>query len=142
MGAASACPKSPATRNRTRDHLISATLYSQMLYQLSYSRLYLCIIANRSKNQWFSWLCDVVWHVFGTATSLLLRPKRASSCGQDRFSLSSTSCGSHLGRNIQVNFSDLLIWAETCVICSSGPKRKFTCMAARRMSQLNESNSI
>ena len=30
--------KSPATRNRTRDHLIAATLYSQMLYQLSYSR--------------------------------------------------------------------------------------------------------
>ena len=37
--------KSPATRNRTRDHLISATLYSQMLYQLSYSRLYLLIVA-------------------------------------------------------------------------------------------------
>ena len=31
--------KSPATRNRTRDHLIAATLYSQMLYQLSYSRI-------------------------------------------------------------------------------------------------------
>ena len=29
----------PATRNRTRDHLIAATVYSQMLYQLSYSRL-------------------------------------------------------------------------------------------------------
>ena len=29
----------PATRNRTRDHLIAAALYSQMLYQLSYSRL-------------------------------------------------------------------------------------------------------
>ena len=28
----------PATRNRTRDHLISATFYSQMLHQLSYSR--------------------------------------------------------------------------------------------------------
>ena len=31
--------KNPATRNRTRDHLIAATLYSQMLYQLSYSRI-------------------------------------------------------------------------------------------------------
>ena len=31
--------KSPATRNRTRDHLIAARLYSQMLYQLSYRRL-------------------------------------------------------------------------------------------------------
>ena len=31
--------KSPATRNRTRDHLIAASFYSQMLYQLSYSRL-------------------------------------------------------------------------------------------------------
>ena len=30
--------ENPATRNRTRDHLIAATLYSQMLYQLSYSR--------------------------------------------------------------------------------------------------------
>ena len=30
---------SPATRNRTRDHLITACVYSQMLYQLSYSRL-------------------------------------------------------------------------------------------------------
>ena len=29
----------PATRNRTRDHLIAAAIYSQMLYQLSYSRL-------------------------------------------------------------------------------------------------------
>ena len=28
----------PATRNRTRDHLIAAAIYSQMLYQLSYSR--------------------------------------------------------------------------------------------------------
>ena len=30
--------ESPATRNRTRDHLIAASVYSQMLYQLSYSR--------------------------------------------------------------------------------------------------------
>ena len=30
--------KHPATRNRTRDHLIAASDYSQMLYQLSYSR--------------------------------------------------------------------------------------------------------
>ena len=30
---------SPATRNRTRDHLIAAEIYSQMIYQLSYSRL-------------------------------------------------------------------------------------------------------
>ena len=29
----------PATRNRTRDHLIAAAIYSQMLYQLSYSRI-------------------------------------------------------------------------------------------------------
>ena len=29
---------SPATRNRTRDHLITALVYSQMLCQLSYSR--------------------------------------------------------------------------------------------------------
>ena len=31
--------KSPATRNRTRDHLIAATLDSQMLCQLSFSRI-------------------------------------------------------------------------------------------------------
>ena len=31
--------RNPATRNRTRDHMISARLYSQMLCQLSYSRL-------------------------------------------------------------------------------------------------------
>ena len=30
--------KYPATRNRTRDHLIAAGVYSHMLYQLSYSR--------------------------------------------------------------------------------------------------------
>ena len=35
---ASGSVQSPATRNRTRDHLIAAALYSQMLYQLSYSR--------------------------------------------------------------------------------------------------------
>ena len=29
----------PATRNRAKDHLIAAEIYSQMLYQLSYSRL-------------------------------------------------------------------------------------------------------
>ena len=32
--------KNPFTRNRTRDHLISAKVYSQMLYQLSYERCY------------------------------------------------------------------------------------------------------
>ena len=31
--------ENPTTRNRTKDHLIAAALYSQMLYQLSYSRL-------------------------------------------------------------------------------------------------------
>merc|ERR1712018_1078753 len=31
--------QSPATRNRTREHLIAAEVYSQMLYQLSYSRI-------------------------------------------------------------------------------------------------------
>ena len=30
--------KSPATQNRTRNHMIAAVIYSQMLYQLSYSR--------------------------------------------------------------------------------------------------------
>ena len=34
-----ASPKDPATRNRARDHLIVAAIYSQMLYQLSYSQL-------------------------------------------------------------------------------------------------------
>ena len=35
-----ACTKpNPATRNRTRDHLIAAHTYGRMLYQLSYSRL-------------------------------------------------------------------------------------------------------
>ena len=29
----------PATRNRTRDHLIAAEVYNQILYQLSYSRI-------------------------------------------------------------------------------------------------------
>ena len=33
------CVINPATRNRTRDHLIAAAFYFQMLYQLSYSRL-------------------------------------------------------------------------------------------------------
>ena len=38
--------KSPATRNRTRDHLIAAVIYSQMLYQLSYSRRCQCLALN------------------------------------------------------------------------------------------------
>ena len=33
----------PATRNRTRDDLMAANFYSQMLYQLSYSRLEWCL---------------------------------------------------------------------------------------------------
>ena len=37
-GTAAAFAINPATRNRTRDHLIAADIYSQMLYQLSYSR--------------------------------------------------------------------------------------------------------
>ena len=43
--------KNPATRNRTRDHLISATIYSQMLYQLSYSRLDIWRPRGESSNQ-------------------------------------------------------------------------------------------
>ena len=35
----------PDTRNRTRDHLIAAQIYSQMLYQLSYVRLVIGSIA-------------------------------------------------------------------------------------------------
>jgi hypothetical protein len=31
--------QNPVTRNRTRDHLMAARVYSQMLYQLSYDRL-------------------------------------------------------------------------------------------------------
>ena len=31
--------ENPANRNRTSDHLMAAAIYSQMLYQLSYSRL-------------------------------------------------------------------------------------------------------
>ena len=38
VGGGSHEQENPATRNRTRDHLIAAILYSQMLYQLSYSR--------------------------------------------------------------------------------------------------------
>ena len=38
--------KNGASRIRTRAHLISATLYSQMLYQLSYSRLCLLLSPN------------------------------------------------------------------------------------------------
>jgi hypothetical protein len=34
--------QSPATGDRTRDHLIVATVYCQMLYQLSYSRVVGC----------------------------------------------------------------------------------------------------
>ena len=43
--------KNPPTRNRTRDHLIAAVFYSQMLYQLSYRRAavlgYTCRPRNR-----------------------------------------------------------------------------------------------
>ena len=39
MRASPPTTKNPVTRNRTRDHLITAKLYSQMLYQLSYDRL-------------------------------------------------------------------------------------------------------
>ena len=45
--AARNCGQSPATRNRTRDHLIAASFYSQMLYQLSYSRLVCAVAAPR-----------------------------------------------------------------------------------------------
>ena len=38
LGRAGLRYKNLATRNRTRDHLIAARLYSQMLCQLSYSR--------------------------------------------------------------------------------------------------------
>ena len=38
-GALGVGARNPATRTRARDHLIAAGLYSQMLYQLSYSRL-------------------------------------------------------------------------------------------------------
>ena len=66
--------QNPATRNRTRDHLIAATLYSQMLYQLSYSRsdgmltgqwlgaLRLCEYASyRWRNHCVILVCRVAW---------------------------------------------------------------------------------
>ena len=44
---ASGCSEeSPASRNQTRDHLITASVYSQMLYQLSYSRFHTEIAVN------------------------------------------------------------------------------------------------
>ena len=46
----------PATRNRTRDHLIAAALYSQMLYQLSYSRLAVCDAARRGTGHGQVWV--------------------------------------------------------------------------------------
>ena len=42
--------ETPATRNRTRDHLIAAAIYSQMLCQLSYSRI---VFHNLIKNRTF-----------------------------------------------------------------------------------------
>lgn len=65
-GACSKFTKNPATRNRTRDHLIAAALYSQMLYQLSYSRL---VSHALSHSCWPSccvcekcrWIIIVVW---------------------------------------------------------------------------------
>ena len=49
----------PATRNRTRDHLIAAALYSQMLYQLSYSRL--CGVSIFIKHLMFGTCCCEVF---------------------------------------------------------------------------------
>ena len=44
----------PATRNRTRDHLIAAVIYSQMLYQLSYSRWCRRLALNVARRMIFS----------------------------------------------------------------------------------------
>ena len=51
--------KSPATRNRTRDHLIAATIYSQMLYQLSYSRHVKSMVKIASRNFDFAYFCPL-----------------------------------------------------------------------------------
>ena len=51
----------PATRNRTRDHLITALIYSQMLCQLSYSRdenaAAAQVVAGRPRPPLASWDC-------------------------------------------------------------------------------------
>ena len=51
----------PATRNRTRDHLITALIYSQMLCQLSYSRdesaAVTQVVAGRPRPPLASWDC-------------------------------------------------------------------------------------
>ena len=59
--------KSPATRNRTRDHLIAASFYSQMLYQLSYSRL----------------VCERSWLVVGFILKTTLARAETMSASQD-----------------------------------------------------------
>ena len=59
LGAMRGAQANPATRNRTRDHLIAAAIYSQMLYQLSYSRFQEArstqtfVYDARSRREWF-----------------------------------------------------------------------------------------
>ena len=71
--------KNPATRNRTRDHLIAAAFYSQMLYQLSYSR---CVRRSHTKAKERkpkekimnaqSALAVALWHACGALRTHLL----------------------------------------------------------------------
>jgi hypothetical protein len=61
-----------AIRNRTRDHLLASTVYSQMLYQLSYSR--------RGSLKDYSFETD--------ANQLALEQRRESPCCPEEFFLS------------------------------------------------------
>ena len=70
--------KSPATRNRTRDHLIAAMIYSQMLYQLSYSRS--CGIGRYFKLIHASSIAGCLLEPFTLANLFSIRAAIAKSC--------------------------------------------------------------
>ena len=70
--------KYPATRNRTRDHLIAAGVYNQMLYQLSYSRC--CLACRHSVFVQLVVLSAQHWHMAWTHWGLNPGP---SECGAD-----------------------------------------------------------
>ena len=86
---ASLWKRDPATRNRTRDHLIPACNYSQVLYQLSYCRAELLSKRENKCDSLHSANCVGIWaHPLAAA-----RRARAWDRGQSAGGLTVSSVG-------------------------------------------------
>ena len=113
--------RNPATRNRTRDHLIAAGFYSQMLYQLSYSRDRLCVsTASTGTGTWCSGITSAP-HAEGP----WFNHQCVRSCAPNDTPQFRSTCGSKLGGNwaAQLQLADWAAALATARLAQSAERK-------------------